>query len=100
MDYSCFSEIKNNTDRLFSADHENFTETDPDVSAAQANPMGGWENSSDCAQFLAWFFGSARAKPQRTISFLLSFGTARRSLVKSQGGNIWIQTGRRQSKSW
>ena len=45
-----------------------FTETDTDVSAAQANATGSWENSSERTQFLIKF-GSAQAKPQRSFSF-------------------------------
>ena len=44
-----------------------FTETDTDVSAAQANATGSWENSSERTQFLIKF-GSAQAKLQRIFS--------------------------------
>ena len=53
--------------RIFSADHEIFTETDTNVSAAQANATGSWENSSERTQFLIKF-GSAQAKLQRIFS--------------------------------
>ena len=55
---------------------------------SKPNTVDSWENSSECAQFLVGF-GSAQAKPQRTILFCWD----RVAFVgqRSEGGNIWIQ---------
>ena len=57
-----------------------FTETDTDVSAAQANATGSWENSSERTQFLIKF-GSAQAKLQRIFLFFAEI--ARRLAAKT-----------------
>ena len=64
-----------------------FTETDTDVSAAQAERGGRLRKQFGSAQFLV-LFGPECAEPQRTIPFFAEI--ARRSLAEREGGNIQI----------